>query len=499
MKFLSIILLFLLPSFVFAQNWKSVSQNDTIFFSIPSQNNYLRFVRVDSTKTLGTDSLFYFYPSPRLGNDSTLCIDSLGASWLGKYFVKKSNGDELFFNRWLDTILIKSNASLNSTWIMHTDKQGRKYEATIIVKDTLSIDNATDSIKEIQIKVYFNNIPDTNHIYHNSKLVLSKNHGFINCLEWYIFPYLGNSNYPDQYNLLPSYNNQHLRLDKSFYNQSLQYENIAWKYQSGNYWQRLYTPGNILFSYYTLSAILMQDSITQVHQLSSNFVDYSHSLIRDTILSKMNAPDSILRGERLLRDTMYSFSQDKIKYLQPEFIELIPSGTNFYSNYTSYFLKNSICDKLIIEATFFSTTLSSPCINYLPLIGPINNISMQYWSEFGNIANYCIDPSSPNTYCSSYINNEIIYAKIGACEYGTKFNIHALNIPICYGPNGIYIFPNPANEMLNFKMDHLPSFRKAQIYSLHGALVASCENCTSLNTSHLPNGLYFLELSRACC
>src|SRR5436309_12088894 len=113
MKYLLLPALFFLASYCSsAQNYKPLQPGKMPFFT--NGNHYLRGMRIDSVRTMGSDTVYYPYHTPRgyYGCGSWAALDTMGGSWLGKKVIQKPNGDFLFDNMWGDTVLIKTRAHL---------------------------------------------------------------------------------------------------------------------------------------------------------------------------------------------------------------------------------------------------------------------------------------------------------------------------------------------------------------------------------------------------
>jgi hypothetical protein len=115
-----------------AQNWQTVPANDTNWFVINNtpnnQSGRLRVAWLDSSQTDGSISTNYFYPALRM--NSTGCLDTAGASWLGKKYTRNQiTGEEYYFNFIGDTLTIKTWSQLGETWLMTTDTNSVAFQA----------------------------------------------------------------------------------------------------------------------------------------------------------------------------------------------------------------------------------------------------------------------------------------------------------------------------------------------------------------------------------
>lgn len=94
-----------------------------------------------------------------------------------------------YFSNYLnDTIVVKSAAMLNDSWVFYDDTSFIHYEATVTTEDTMTVLGVLDSVKTISIIAKDSAgavVPD---IYNGRVLILSKNHGFVRCFDVYNFP-----------------------------------------------------------------------------------------------------------------------------------------------------------------------------------------------------------------------------------------------------------------------------------------------------------------------
>src|SRR5437870_5221101 len=119
MKKLVLYFLFLFFSLnTYAQNWQCVQPGVKRYFT--NSNHYLRGIRIDSVKVIGTDTVLYPFHTIR-GEyfNWPHTTDSNGGSWIGKIIIEKTEGTTLFSNYRGDTIIIKSLAKLSDTWTFY--------------------------------------------------------------------------------------------------------------------------------------------------------------------------------------------------------------------------------------------------------------------------------------------------------------------------------------------------------------------------------------------
>ncbi len=169
--------------FCSAQNYNCVQADTTRYYT--NSTGYLRRITIDSVKTEGIDTVYYPFKTYRL---HTL-PDGTHGSWVSSRIVKKNNGTFLFHTAWNDTVFIKTQADSGESWTFYTDTSSRWYQATVVSVDTATFMGFTDSVKRIKIAPYVGSSIDTIDIVGHFEIILSKNHGFVQTFELYLFPF----------------------------------------------------------------------------------------------------------------------------------------------------------------------------------------------------------------------------------------------------------------------------------------------------------------------
>jgi hypothetical protein len=181
MKKTLIVLLLLLQSICYAQNYQCLQANVKHYFL--NGANYLRGIRIDSVVTSGSDIVYYPFRSIRKNIDSVGSIDTSG-SWLGKKVVQKADGTFQFDGRYHDTVFINTQASLGQSWLFYNDTAAYYYTATVYALDTITVLGTLDSVKKIIVTSSSNNdAVDSMYIY------LSKNNGLVRTFDLFNFPF----------------------------------------------------------------------------------------------------------------------------------------------------------------------------------------------------------------------------------------------------------------------------------------------------------------------
>lgn len=167
-----------------AQNYSCINPAVKNYYT--NATGFLRSIRIDSVKTIGTDTVLYPYHSFRGEYTMITVLDSNGASWWGKTITIRPDGITQFATQWGDTVFINTQARTGDTWRFFDDTSQYYYTAT--VTNTIGITGSSDSIKTITINSYSNagiNLADT---LNGITLLLSKNNGLVQTIDLGIFP-----------------------------------------------------------------------------------------------------------------------------------------------------------------------------------------------------------------------------------------------------------------------------------------------------------------------
>jgi hypothetical protein len=403
-----------------AQNWQSVPANDTNWFVINNtpynQSGRLRVAWLDSSISSGSITTNYFYLSLRM--NSIGCLDTLGASWLGKKYTRNQiTGEEQYYNLFNDTIILKTKSGLNDTWIVVSDTSGIDIVATVISEGVLAIDGMMDSIKSIQLQAFQLGNPIT-HDY-NTQLILSKNHGFVRALEWYSFPYSLNLNYQ----FVESFTIGHNRLDKIKTMISLNESKS--KYTPGNEWITELSlnpfPSSSLTTYRYDSIISLIDTSIGyriIFQRKRKVNDFQNSTqtIYDSILTELKDTTIVLTNH--LVTILPEYIDYEFGY-HPNFITDLNS-VSIYHNYITY----GCNQQLKLEKKFMDSYSihheSNGCIQFATtMVFPIykEHIDVVLEEDFGLQYQFQTDNFAQMS------EFEYTYYNINGCMSGAKYNI----------------------------------------------------------------------------
>jgi len=177
------VLVFTIQSFLYAQQYQTFNSNRTVLFVGPY--NIVKALNIDSVH-FQTDSILY--PMKNIAENGFGCFNFNGPSWIGDKIHIKGNGDNIFFNRDNDSIIIKTHATLNDSWICYK-VQGTSYiQASVASVSYENVLGINDSVKTIVFQKYDSCNVAVNHPINSLQIKISQNYGFEKTLNFYFFP-----------------------------------------------------------------------------------------------------------------------------------------------------------------------------------------------------------------------------------------------------------------------------------------------------------------------
>lgn len=180
----------------YAQNYQLIQpakeQHFLFINSINTSADYereIRSIRIDSVVTQGTETHYYNYKILEEAFLGSSCLAEYSdSSWIGHKIIQSNNGNYLFFNQGLDSILIQSLAPVNSTWILYEFGNGNYIEATITSIDTATLLGNLDSVKTLDLQVKDASNTTLVHPMNHQFLQFSKQNGWVRFFNFHNFP-----------------------------------------------------------------------------------------------------------------------------------------------------------------------------------------------------------------------------------------------------------------------------------------------------------------------
>ncbi|PZF72459.1 T9SS type A sorting domain-containing protein [Taibaiella soli] len=481
---------------LFAQNWRTVNPYDTVYFrnTDPTDNaGIVRMITIDSVRQNNGDSLFYFFRSVR-GYELFACADTAAPSWMGARCQRKPSGTEFYFNAHNDTIRINTRAALADSWIVANDTLGNDYYATVTSVDSMTIDGVLDSVKTCSIQAMNGNGPFSN--YNNSlSFKWSKNHGWVNALDWYAFPNITQPKMGFVLCLLPFVFE---RLPMTFNAKDFSQPDLLWKYTQGNEWFNVKKSGSSSGAGPSIS-VYTYDSVINSTAVNANTVIATvKEIVQVREFNYNGSLDTVYTTNNIKTDTVTVNSYNPVRAnVFPEMKDQTLMGKKALHSYTL----NPFCgDRNVFSDTVQTQwyTIASP--GSCPMVGP--NTANPYWARntyldgFGEIAATISEHSGgPGVFTSEMAYT---YLKLGNCVMGSKDSMMQYlgvnDVHIITG--GISISPNPATNIVNISVPETSV--QLAIYDMVGRVVRSVKLSSGSNTlsiGDMPPGLYLLRFS----
>lgn len=475
MKRLYTLIFLLAPLFSFAQNYQCVSPNTIRYFTNTDHN--LRGIRIDSTKQVNSNTVLYPYKTARgtIGN-MKYTLRPMG-SWLGETITIQPDGTHMFDTYWGDTIVIRSQAQLNDSWIFIDDTSSIYYEATVSSIDTLSVLGSIDSVKTITLTAKDANGIVASDPFHNKRILLSKDHGFVSVFNLYMFPHIGSKFIYDHSLFITKLTTdiEYSLVDLYIPTQLEVYDyTVGDEYQYKSYY---YHDKNSLKEKHSDIILSKNVSATEVEYAIKRTIQYY-----ETPSSQYPTGRTVVKPDTIIRK--YSTNKLLDLTLLPEewgmgqYIHYNPTDTQMCTINRSY----------SIEPNYVYYAGDSALLNtFEPCSGPY----YRYKIGFGELYYaFCYVPNGGQanpTFTMTYAKNQI-----ATCGQYYPVSINSIsNVETKFD-----VYPNPASNEL-----HISTSSNEQVTitlkELTGKTIynTTTNSSTSINTSNYANGIYILTTS----
>ncbi len=473
-KIFSLIIALFSVSVAYGQNYQTFNSGRISYFE--NGNSNVKVIRIDSVH-FETDSVLF--PMGNIRQISNECYTPLGASSFGAKIVLKANGENLFFNKNNDTILIKSSAFLNETWIAYQIPGNQIVTAQVTEVDTMSFLGINDSIKVISFQVYDQFMTPVNHVLNAFQVILSKNYGMIKTLNFYNFPdFISVYGYSEE-------NLEELNIC-GLNNPDTGLQNIKWSdiydFQPGDQLHiRKYqeVPDFIANTTYTYENLYIYRYLERM--------DYTDSIVYQVELTRTyNYVSDVGSGFEYFHDTI---SQKIVA--NPEF-DFFPDEVQHIDAYTISYLTmlNGIFKvKSDPRAYLFYSLMDemSECYG-MPLVDGCYN-SYDYYKNLGG----------PYYNCSympySQDSRALVYYSSNGQTWGTPMVLSGINTK--NNKSQVSIYPNPANNRITVNIEAIARNCNIEIYNVIGVKIedeklSNGQNLVDIST--IPSGVYFYQI-----
>ncbi|MBV5313403.1 MAG: T9SS type A sorting domain-containing protein [Prolixibacteraceae bacterium] len=456
-----------------AHDYQTVYTKQTALFK-NSVTQRIKALRIDSVK-VAVDTILYSFAT--IQEVSAGCHSPYKASWIGEKVTIKPDGTNLFFNREGSVITLKTQALLNESWIAFQRSQSFRVEANVVAVELENMLGLSDLVKTIAFRVVDQQGNTVDHALNKLKVKISKRYGFVETLNFYLFPDISAKSPNDMlmnYSLVgltnPKVGLQNLRWfevngfnpgdelhvqehnlgDPNFYLPIREYDNrCIYKYLG-----RTNYVDSIVYRY------ARKQSIKTVYT-DRTTLETHHDTLKSVILA--NPGFDKLPGEPIFN----AGSAQQMFMRNDEFrMKIRPSAMNeLYVN-----SDNKIC---------WSAIAGEGC---LPEIRYIDGLGGPYYQCRG--------------YAGETEERKLVYYKKGATEWGEKLVI--TGVPKLKTNGQLQVFPNPARDVVTFQLNGDSEFHEVRIYNQTGQLVKTeCfeGNSYKLHLTGLKSGIYLYKLT----
>ncbi len=437
---------------IFAQEYRLFQPDSLRLYKCPT-SDYLDGLFIDSTSTSGQDTIYFNFGVVEENFMNSTCMRINKPVFIGKKVIVKPNGMSVLFNVQDDSIFIKTNASLNDSWIMYTYSNGDNIIAEVDSAYQTTILNLPDSVKRISLNVIDsigNPVADP---INGLQIELSKDHGIFKSLYFPEFP-----------------------------------NNFA-PYDLQN--RRMMTFGDL----YRFS---VGDTIQISHQYEFQGVfspvTYFTTTIYDIYYSSAG-------------DTMFYSNDSALNYgyvtnLNEPIVEGYPGRIiDGDCHYFRLYMDSSCAgQKLVLDDLIWGAAFIGDDSCYFDLFEP-SRIERVYYEGVGTYLYYYSDP--PGSPQGGYFRwQQLYFYSHGIYRCGTFFDM-AIGIEelIEQKDKFLSVYPNPVTYQIKFSVNKNSSIQKEiliEIYDVSGRVlnnkyISGTEESIEFNISEYNSGLYFFS------
>jgi hypothetical protein len=184
MKLILTLSLTFIANCMIGQNYQCITSDQINYFGTNTLDNIVA-TRTDSIQVIDGDSIFYSFKTPRFDEE---CPVTVAGPWFGDKLIIKPDGQNIFFNKVLDSVFIETNAHLNDTFLVYTYPTGEWIKGTVNLIEASTILGEIDSVKTIDL---FSNSLEFDVL--TPSIKLGKNSGFVQIFSLYDFPAVNNT------------------------------------------------------------------------------------------------------------------------------------------------------------------------------------------------------------------------------------------------------------------------------------------------------------------
>lgn len=475
-KYLTAFILIFSSFFGISQNFQTIRNDGIYLFS--DTNGNVKSIRIDSVASDGLDSVFCNFNSIRPNDLVYTCFTPYGASWMGKYIIVNPNGFNFFFNSSNDTIKINTQASLLESWKCFSYINGDYIEASVFAINYISFLGVTDSVKTINFQFKDSSGASLSHAINNYNIRLSKFHGLISTLEFFLFPDITST-----FQIIGGPGMQGKK--------NIAYSDV-FDYNIGDEFHREFYEGYFSGNYHATTKISICKIINK-YNVSQDSVTYTYTRCEKDITSIGSNTQINYFNDTITSATVFANFNNLFFNHLPEETIFSNSNTEMSSLNMSFAFNNRLKKTLPISSGLYINNLGDSCWTEILFDGCWYNNS------------YIEGCGGPYYECYSGIDqyyNKLLYYKKGNEVWGSPLNcadiLAGINNNAFQPIRQAQIFPNPVNVNSQLKIyDFTHNPFTLQIFNCLGTKVYEkniTQNETVLDLKSFSKGVYYYVL-----
>jgi len=469
-RHLFLLLLTILTLKAQAHDYQTVYAHRVALFD--NSDKRIKGLRVDSVK-VAPDTILY--PFATIQEVTAYgCFSPYKASWIGEKVVLKPDGTNLFFNREGGVVTLKTRTRLNEPWIAFQRADTFRVEASVQSVELGNVLGLSDSVKTIAFRVLDQQGNTVGHALNKLKVKISKRYGFVETLNFYLFPDLFVRDPND--NLM-----RHTLIGLT--DPKVGIQNLTWFDVNGyNPGDELHVQEHNLGDRYFLLPIREYDNRCIYKYLERT--DYADSIVYR--YSRKQSIEAIFADSTTLET--YNDTLKSVVLANPDFDKL-PGEPIIEANSAYQMFMRS--DEFLMKIDPRMTELY---IGNGSCLGTIVGEGCQYEKRYIN------GLGGPYYSCSGYAGDseerKLVYYKKGETEWGNRLII--TGVSNLKTDARLQVFPNPARNVATFQLNDDAGIHEVQIYSPTGTLVKTEQfkgSSCIINLTGLKRGIYLYRLT----
>ena len=459
-----------------AQNYRCVDASRSSFysFSLLYQQNDTRFtsIRIDSSGMIGSDTVLYNYRTFNNDplNNSCNGLDLKDTNALFEKAIVRNNGENVFPDRYGDSIFLNTMTGLNASFTLVTFGDGSYVRGTVSNIVQQIILGSPDSVKHIVLQKYNVMNNPVSCLLNGKEIRLAKNNGLV-----LFYPFTDFPNDSTSYRLVGK-NNPGMGITNLFASSVYDYGiGDVFEYNGG------YNAMTYGHNYYEERIVLSKTVSLNSDTISYTFDHRQYDLWWTPSQSSNYIHDTI--SAQIVLSSMNDFSSLTGEFV---FTPSLPSGSYWQHQSSRY---NSRMQKSIFSAY---AGFTDTCVQQV--VGWCIFPTITYADGLGEVSS--IDISSQQ--CGG---DSLVYYKKGNETYGTPLNWSMIlgEAPV-EGFSTITVFPNPVKDQ--FILDLGRSF----LFPVHFVIsdiegrviekgrVVPGQRFAQMDISALSQGLYLIKV-----